>query len=126
MTRLKQSTWLNTIWDGSDRKEFHGKERRCVAMPLGGIGTGHLCICGDGSLRQWQMLNTLSHVAYVPNSFFALRFSQSGSQPVSCVLQTQEFWDDDEFEHAPNVTDAIVPLQMKSQLVGLPMARARL
>ena len=124
MTRLKQSTWLNTIWDGSDRKEFHGKERRCVAMPLGGIGTGHLCICGDGSLRQWQMLNTLSHVAYVPNSFFALRFSQSGSQPVSCVLQTQEFWDDDEFEHAPNVTDAIVPLQMKSQLVGLPMAKS--
>jgi non-lysosomal glucosylceramidase len=47
-----------------------------LAMPLGGIGTGNLAICGDGSLRQWQLHNIGNHAGALPWSFFALRVSR--------------------------------------------------
>ena len=46
---------------------------RCSAMPLGGIGTGTIALGGDGLLKQWQIINTANHRAFVPNSFFAVR-----------------------------------------------------
>jgi uncharacterized protein (DUF608 family) len=45
-------------------------------MPLGGIGTGNVAICGDGSLRQWQLHNIGNHAGALPFSFFALRVSR--------------------------------------------------
>jgi uncharacterized protein (DUF608 family) len=45
-------------------------------MPLGGIGTGNVAICSDGSLRQWQLHNIGNHAGALPNSFFALRLSR--------------------------------------------------
>ncbi len=54
---------------------YVGDARRSVALPLGGIGTGHVALCGDGSLRQWQLHNRPNHVGYLPSSFFALRVS---------------------------------------------------
>jgi uncharacterized protein (DUF608 family) len=44
-----------------------------LAMPLGGIGTGNLAICADGSLRQWQLHNIGNHLGALPGSFFAIR-----------------------------------------------------
>ncbi|MEV0582595.1 GH116 family glycosyl-hydrolase [Nonomuraea sp. NPDC050310] len=51
------------------------EEGRHVAMPLGGIGTGNLAICADGSLRQWQLQNVGNHRGVLPYTFFALRVS---------------------------------------------------
>src|SRR4051812_43654534 len=45
---------------------YVGDQRRSVAVPLGGIGTGHVSIAGDGSLRQWQLGNTINHRGHVP------------------------------------------------------------
>jgi hypothetical protein len=45
-------------------------------MPLGGIGTGNVAICGDGALRQWQLHNLGNHRGELPFSFFALRATQ--------------------------------------------------
>ena len=30
-------------------------------------------MAGDGGLRQWQITNTVNHLAHVPDSFFAIR-----------------------------------------------------
>jgi hypothetical protein len=49
--------------------------RRAVAFPLGGLGTGHVALCGDGALRQWQLTGVPNHRAFLPDSFFALRVS---------------------------------------------------
>src|SRR5438876_7923187 len=38
---------------------YRGEQLRAVAMPLGGIGTGSVALCGDGSLRQWQLCNNV-------------------------------------------------------------------
>ena len=60
---------------------------RCVAMPLGGIGT--IALGGDGLLKQWQITNTVNHLAFVPNSFFAVRtrsLSSSNENSISRAL----------------------------------------
>ena len=37
------------------------------------IGGGCIAVAGDGGLRQWQVSNRISHLAHVPDSFFAIR-----------------------------------------------------
>jgi uncharacterized protein (DUF608 family) len=54
---------------------YSGDARRAFALPLGGLGAGHVAIAGDGSLRQWQLANTVNHGGFVPDSFFAVRLS---------------------------------------------------
>ncbi len=54
---------------------IHTHADRFVAMPLGGIGTGHVSIGADGGLRQWQLHNVGNHHGDLPGSFFAIRAS---------------------------------------------------
>lgn len=54
-------------------RTYRNDELRSIAMPLGGIGTGQVALCGDGGLRQWQLFNQAHHLAFVPDSFFAIR-----------------------------------------------------
>ena len=43
------------------------------------IGGGCIAIAGDGGLRQWQVSNHICHLAHVPDSFFAIRCTNSHS-----------------------------------------------
>ena len=87
---------------------YVGDERRAVAVPLGGIGAGHLAIAGDGSLRQWQLANTINHRGHVPDSFFALRVSSI--EPPGDVCRTLRSRPMAPLEEpAPLVTDHIEP-----------------
>jgi non-lysosomal glucosylceramidase len=97
---------------------FDGDRRRCLAMPLGGIGTGNLAICGDGSLRQWQIHNKVNHVGFVPDSFFAIRWVKDRKTGAQALL-THEFWYDD-FEAPPTSSDHYVPLPLIEMGVDLP------
>ena len=54
-------------------RTYRNDELRAIAMPLGGIGTGQVALCGDGGLRQWQIFNQSHHLAFVPDSFFVIR-----------------------------------------------------
>ena len=56
-----------------------------MAFPLGGLGTGHVALCGDGALRQWQLLGVPNHTGFLPDSFFALRVSSL--EPPSDVVR---------------------------------------
>ena len=70
---------------------YAGEKLRHLAVPLGGIGAGHVALCGDGALRQWQLSNVVNHTGFAPNSFFAIRVS--GSRPPSsrvAILQSEE------------------------------------
>jgi uncharacterized protein (DUF608 family) len=98
---------------------FDGERRRCVAMPLGGVGTGNLAICGDGSLRQWQIHNKVNHVGFLPHSFFAVRWVQD-HRPVAKLLQTDEFWSEERVA-PPTISDHYVPPEMIRTLGDLPM-----
>jgi hypothetical protein len=87
---------------------YTGEARRAVALPLGGLGAGHVSVAGDGSLRQWQLANTINHSGYVPDSFFALRVA--GFEPPLDVRRTLRSEALPALaEPAPLVTDHLAP-----------------
>jgi non-lysosomal glucosylceramidase len=87
---------------------FTGEARRAVAFPLGGFGTGHVALCGDGALRQWQLSGLPNHAGFLPDSFFALRVSSL--EPPSDVVRLLRSAPLPPHRHpAPNVSDADVP-----------------
>jgi uncharacterized protein (DUF608 family) len=106
-------------------------------MPLGGIGTGQLAVAGDGSLRQWQIWNRINHLAYLPDSFFAIRATRI-EPPLDVVrlLQSREVAQL-AGDHTPLVNDDYIPpgqLQLLDRFTGVerttfqglyPFARVR-
>ncbi|WP_433363584.1 GH116 family glycosyl hydrolase [Actinoplanes sp. CA-142083] len=87
---------------------FTGDARRAVAFPLGGLGTGHVALCGDGALRQWQLLGVPHHGGLLPDSFFALRVS-SLEPPDDVVRLLRAAPLPPHPRPAANVSDADVP-----------------
>ena len=99
---------------GEDWVVYEGVRLRCVAMPLGGIGTGTISICGDGSLRQWEVLNVPCHTAYVPYSFFAMWVEGAGAKLLQSKPPT------DEFEPGVLANDHHVPEELRRLVEKLP------
>lgn len=71
----------------SDRMVRTGRQLESIAMPVGGIGGGHVSICGDGAIRQWNIFNNLVEAFVVPDSFFAIWAKQRSREPVARLLQ---------------------------------------
>lgn len=92
-----------------DHTVYRGSRLRHVAMPLGGVGAGHIALGGDGGLRQWQIHNQVNHRGFVPDSFFAIR-AASIEPPLNVIrlLQSREVMDLPA-EHTPLVTDDDIP-----------------
>ena len=89
-------------------------------MPLGGLGTGTISICGDGSLRQWEVVNLPNHRGFIPLSFFAIWIEGRGA----LLLQSKPF--SGEFEPGVMVTDHEVPGELARLAEELPtFARTR-
>ena len=106
---------------GNECWTYAGDSLRAVAMPLGGIGAGQIALCGDSSLRQWQIFNNVNHIAYVPHSFFAIYVEDAQSkESVSRVLQSDALYNDAGFTPAPTVSDHVVPDEAKVLLKTLP------
>nr|BFE56735.1 non-lysosomal glucosylceramidase [Dactylosporangium thailandense] len=87
---------------------YVGDARRAVAFPLGGLGTGHMALCGDGALRQWQLNGPPNHTGLLPDSFFALRVS-SLEPPDDVVRLLRAAPIAPHPRPAANVSDADVP-----------------
>ena len=91
-------------------------------MPLGGLGTGSIALCGDGSLRQWQITNQINHLACVPHSFFAVWAQpvQPDAPAVARVLQSGALYDTDGPLPPPTSNDHLVPPAARALLQDLP------
>lgn len=89
-------------------------QRPHIALPLGGIGTGNVAICADGSLRQWQLHNIGNHGGSLPWSLFAIRVSRT-EPPMNTVriLQADPI---PPSTHTPLVTDDEVPSWQREAL----------
>jgi uncharacterized protein (DUF608 family) len=87
----------------------------CVAFPLGGLGTGNIALAGDGSLRQWQIVNNVNHLGYVPSSFFFIqtRLAESGNWVTKILEKDVKIPDD--FKPAESVNDHIIPDDIKAR-----------
>ncbi|MCC7354263.1 MAG: hypothetical protein IT330_10940 [Anaerolineae bacterium] len=106
----------------AERIVYRGDHLRAVAMPLGGLGTGSIALCGDGSLRQWQLFNTANHLAMVPHSVFAIWAQKRTlfTKPVVRILQSAETYDHSRFSPAPLVNDHVVPAACTDLLKRFP------
>lgn len=104
------------------RRVYRGEQLRALAMPLGGLGTGSIAVCGDGSLRQWQIHNQVNHLACVPHSFFAVwaRQSDAGELPVARVLQSSALYDTPGLPAPPTSNDHLVPEVQRRLLARVP------
>ncbi len=67
-------------------KSYDRNHLTCVALPLGGIGTGTISLGGRGDLRDWEVVNRPSK-GFVPRfSFFSL-FAKTRSGTAAKVLE---------------------------------------
>jgi len=85
-----------------------------LALPLGGIGTGNVALCADGSLRQWQLHNVGNHAGALPHTFFAIRATRiEPPLDVVRILQAEHI---PESTATPLVTDDVAPRWMRELL----------
>jgi non-lysosomal glucosylceramidase len=112
--------WVKQTLGPSKRTVYRGDSLRAVAMPLGGLGTGSIALCGDGGLRQWQIFNQVNHQAHVPHSFFAVWARPRPGRPVAKVLQSSALYDDADFVPAATSADHVVPEESRRLLAALP------
>lgn len=60
-------------------KSYSGLNLRRIALPLGGIGTGTLCLGGRGDFKRFELVNRPSRDFTPANTFFALRVDDGES-----------------------------------------------
>jgi uncharacterized protein (DUF608 family) len=75
-----------TIIEQNARK-YTGDGLRCIAFPLGGIGTGTISLGGRGNLRDWEIFNRPAKGRNLPYTFFAIRCRRPGAPPIARVLE---------------------------------------
>ena len=85
-----------------------------LAVPLGGIGTGNVALCADGSLRQWQLHNSGNHAGDLPFSFFALRTTRI--EPPLDLVRILQAAPIPASTKTPLVTDDVAPRWMHELL----------
>ena len=112
--------WAKEALGPSRRTVYRGASLRAVAMPLGGIGTGSIALCGDGGLRQWQIFNAVNHAAHVPHSFFAIWARPRPGAPLARALQSSALYDDEDFDPPLTSSDHVVPEESRRLLDKLP------
>lgn len=66
---------------------YEGDTLRQIAFPLGGIGTGTICLGGRAELRDFELFNTPSKGCNPPFSFFALWCKQPAQPAVTRILE---------------------------------------
>lgn len=90
-------------------RELKGSKLNCVAFPLGGIGTGNISLAGDGSLRQWQIVNNVNHLGFIPNSFFFIQTRLQGTEAWDTKLLEKDIRLPDDYKPAETSNDHIIP-----------------
>lgn len=49
--------WVRSLFERGTKEVYSGGDLDGIGMPCGGIGSGQLYVCGDGTLGDWQVFN---------------------------------------------------------------------
>jgi non-lysosomal glucosylceramidase len=66
---------------------YEGDRLRCVAMPLGGIGTGTVSLGGRGNLQDWEIMNRAAKGFNGGEAVFVLWAQEEGQPAVTRALE---------------------------------------
>ena len=58
------SWWKKALFDRGVKEVWSGAELDSIGMPCGGIAAGQMYLCGDGTLGNWEILNTHEFISY--------------------------------------------------------------
>jgi len=84
--------WLRSLFVRGTKEILKGQELTFIGMPVGGIATGQLYLCGDGTLSCWEIFNRhefrgFGATSYAPrvadkpvDQGFAIVVEQDGAQ----------------------------------------------
>jgi len=61
--------WMNTLVQKGEKETWTGRELKSIGMPIGGIATGQLYLCGDGTLGCWELFNQHTYQNEGPYSY---------------------------------------------------------
>ena len=61
--------WLNTLVQKGEKEIWTGHDLKTIGMPIGGIATGQLYLCGDGTLGCWELFNQHTYQNAGPYSY---------------------------------------------------------
>lgn len=68
-------------------KVYRGRERVCISLPVGGIGTGTVGFGGRGQLRDWEIENRPAKGQLAPLTFLACRVAGARFPATARVLE---------------------------------------
>ncbi len=91
------------------QRTFSGDSLQQIAFPLGGIGTGTVCLGGRGDLRDWEIFNRPAFGTRLPFTFFALWARPKGGPATTRILERRLL--------PPHINGAGLP---PGQMAGLP------
>ncbi len=49
--------WMRALYERGVKESYRGADLEAIGMPCGGIGSGQMYLCGDGTLGCWQIFN---------------------------------------------------------------------
>ena len=50
--------WIQSLYERGEKEVYTGEDLNTIGMPVCGIGTGQLYLCGDGTLGCWELFNS--------------------------------------------------------------------
>lgn len=56
--------WRKSLFERGTKEVWSGEALESIGMPIGGIATGQLYLCGDGTLGHWEIFNTHQFLSY--------------------------------------------------------------
>lgn len=77
--------FVNAVWP--ILKSYDEQHQACLAMPLGGIGTGTVSLGGRGNLRDWEIANRPAKGYNGGEAIFVLWARSEGEAPVVRALE---------------------------------------
>ncbi len=58
------AAWKKSLFERGVKEVWSGAELESIGMPCGGIASGQLYLCGDGTLGHWEIFNTHEFPSY--------------------------------------------------------------
>jgi len=86
--------WIQSLYARGEKEVFRGRDLDTIGMPVCGIGTGQLYLCGDGSLGCWEIFNSHFSIGTGAGAYDQLRTpSRPVDHGIGILLKTDNRWD---------------------------------